>query len=321
MLKVLFTVDVEIWCEGWTDIDTRFESAYQSYIHGPTAHGSFGLPFQLEVLRNHGLQGVFFVEPLYAARFGLDSLAETVALIRNAGQEVQLHLHTEWADEAREPLLPGLLSKRQHLRHFSAQEQRTLIDAGRTLLTRAGAPQPNAFRAGSFGFNRDTLHALHALGIGVDSSYNASQFGLDSGVWDGTPVVEPIVCEGVTEVPMTVFHDGTGRLRHAQLTACSATELEGLLWRALEDRREVFVLLSHGTELLNPAKNRRDDVAVARFRRLCRFLERHRDCFSTVGFRGLTLSAAATPRARPMSSPLWRTGWRVLEQAYRRRYA
>ena len=61
MLDVLITVDVEIWCDGWQDIDARFPDAFRRYIHGPTAGGDYGLPYQLKVLSDHGLKGVFFV--------------------------------------------------------------------------------------------------------------------------------------------------------------------------------------------------------------------------------------------------------------------
>jgi len=76
------------------------------------------------VLRDHGIPGTFFVEPLFATRFGSQPLQEIVGLVRAGGQEVQLHLHTEWVDEARTPLLPGARAKRQYLHHFSLEEQR-----------------------------------------------------------------------------------------------------------------------------------------------------------------------------------------------------
>ena len=79
MLEVFFTVDVEVWCDGWDDLDSKFPSSFQRYIYGPQCHG--GLPTQLQVLSDHGLTGVCFVEPLFAGRFGLAPLAEIVGLI------------------------------------------------------------------------------------------------------------------------------------------------------------------------------------------------------------------------------------------------
>lgn len=319
MLDVFYTVDVEVWCGGWSDLDEKFPNAFRRYIHGPTARGDYGLPYQLRLLQTHGLTGVFFIEPLFALRFGQTALDDIVGLVRDAGQEVQLHLHTEWVDEAREAVLPGPQRKRQHLRYFSREEQTVLIAKGLELMRRAGVTDINAFRAGSFAFNHDTLPALLANGIAFDSSYNASMFGPDSGVSPGRLLIEPATVDGVVEYPMTVYRDGTATLRHAQLTACSWPELEGLLWQAANEGRRAFVLLSHGFELLNKAKDRPDDVVVRRFERLCAFLDRHRDTFRMRGFRGLEPVLGAVQPA-PLVSPLHRTGGRMLTQLYRRRY-
>lgn len=319
MLNVFFSVDVEIWCDGWLDIDKKFPAAFRKYIYGSGLGGGYGLPYQLDVLNDHGLQGVFFIEPLFSTRFGAQPLAEIIGLIQQKKQEIQLHLHTEWVDEAKQPLLPGITAKRQHLRYFSKEEQTALVKVGLKLLTQAGANNINAFRAGSFAFNRDTLSALAANGIEFDSSYNASYFGADSGVMPGVPIVEPMECDGVFEYPMTVFKDGTRSLRHAQLTACTYQEMEGLLWQALESKRTSFVILSHGSELLNRAKNRPDKVVVKRFRKLCAFLEQNRDSFHARGFNGLQ-PQSVHQQPSPLASPLWKTGGRLIEQAYRWTY-
>lgn len=319
MLDVFVTVDVEIWCDGWRDIDAKFSGAFERYVHGPTPTGRYGLPHLLAVLGDHGLAGNFFVEPLFSARFGAQPLADIVGLIRQARQEVQLHLHTEWVDEALTPLLGDVHGKRQHLRHFSLADQTRLIAIGKRLLAQAGADGLSAFRAGSFGFNRDTLTALADNELFLDASYNAAMSGLDSGVLPGITVVEPVECAGVVECPMTVFDDGTRRLRHAQLSACSYREMEGLLWSALRAGRQAFVMLLHNFELLNRAKNAADPVAVDRFRRLCSFLDRNRDSFRVRGFQGTPLQPVLH-QPRPLSSPAWRTGARMLEQLARRAY-
>lgn len=320
MLDVFFTVDVEIWCDGWQGIDEKFPDAFRKYIVGETSGGAYGVPYTTKVLSDHGLRGVFFVEPLFSARFGAQPLADIVEpILEGSAHEIQLHLHTEWVDEARTPLLDNVRGKRQHLRYFNLDEQTRLVGAGARFLREAGAVDLQAFRAGSFAFNRDTLGALHANGIGMDSSYNASHFGLDSGVMPGETVVEPIECDGVAEYPMTVFDDGSGALRHAQLTSCSFAEMTGLLWQALERGRRAFVILSHGSELLNPAKTRHDPIVLKRFHKLCAFLARHPDCFRVRGFQDLTPQIAPHQPA-PLTSPLWKTGARMLEQAYRRTY-
>jgi hypothetical protein len=319
MLNVFFTVDVEVWCEGWKDLDRKFPSAFQRYVYGRTPFGEYGLSYKLRLLEEHDLLGVFFVEPLFASRFGLQPLREIVALIQEHGQEVQLHLHPEWTDESLEPIIK-VNEKKPLLRQYSLDEQTTLIAAGVALLKEAGGGTANAFRAGNFGFNRDTLRALAANGITFDSSYNAVISASQSGVMEGQTQVEPFECEGVYEYPMTVFDDGTSSLRHAQLTACSYREIEGLLWKAVEANRKAFVILSHNFELLNPAMNRPDGIALDRFHKLCSLLARNRDCFRVRGFRGLN-PVTETAQPAPLTSPFWKTGLRITEQIMRRRYA
>lgn len=318
-LDVYFTVDVEVWCDGWTDIDRKFPEAFKRYIHGPTRRGDYGLPYAVQVLRDHGIRGTFFAEPLFAARFGVQPLAEVVGLLNDGDQDVQLHLHTEWVDEAREPLLPHVDGKRQHLFHYSLDEQTALIRAGRRLLESAGARSVKAFRAGSFAFNSDTLVALREVGIGIDASYNATMFGPQSGVRPGELLTDSLECNGVIEVPMSVFRDGMRRLRHVQLTACSWTEIESMLWEAVRQGQRSFVILSHNFELLDPSQTRPDDVVVRRFRRMCQFLERNSDVFNVRSFDTVRPRVGDTQPNFLRSSP-WASGLRLIEQAYRRVY-
>jgi hypothetical protein len=318
-MKVFLTFDVEIWCDGWIDIDRKFPRAFEQYVYGPTKSGSFGLEYQAQLLKAHGLTGVFFVEPLFAGRFGNAPLAEIVTILLDAEQDVQLHLHTEWIDEWPSPPLPCPEGKRQFLHQFSMVDQQLLIAEGMRRLQIAGAPPVACFRAGNFGFNADTLVALRANGIPFDSSYNATTFGLSSGVAPCTALTDVFVSDGVAEFPMTVYDTGFGRLRHAQLGACSWGELERLLWQALERGQQSFVLLSHNFELLSPSMLRQDPIVVGRFERLCRFLDRHRDDFDTCTFRGLAQPNART-QPPPLKSTAWHTAWRTGEQVFRRLY-
>ena len=319
MLPVLLTVDCEVWCDDWAHLDEQFPGAWRRYVYGPTARGEHGLPLQLKMLADHGLKACFFVEPLFAMRFGRQWLAEEVGLIRAAGQEVQLHLHTEWADETRPPLVAGMTGKRQYLRDFSRAEQTELIGLGKRLLIEAGVPEVTAFRAGSFGFNADTLPALAANGIAYDSSYNATMFGPDSGVRPGELLLAPTTVDSVCEVPLSVYRDGLGRLRHLQIGATSWGEMERLLWQAAEAEWPAFVILFHNFELMNQRKDSPDPVVLDRFRRFCAFMDKHRDVFCTRGFEGTPLALRGSQPAM-LKSSFSRTAVRVAEQLARRRY-
>jgi hypothetical protein len=317
MLDVFYTVDVEVWCDGWSDLDARFPDAYARHILGQTAKGQYGLPLQIEVLRDHGLKGAFFVEPLFATRFGDAPLRDIVGMLMEAAQDVQLHLHTEWVDEALTPVLPGITAKRQYLRNFCQEEQRILIQEGLRLLGNAGATELTAFRAGNFGFNIDTMGALAANGVRFDSSYNACVMGLDSGLKPSQLLLQPVEQGGVIEYPVTVFRDGTGRLRPVQITACSWGEMEHLLWQALEAGLTSVVIVSHSFELLDGSRTRPDPIAVKRFRSLCAFLDRHRDSFRAQTFAQLEAPVIGQ-QPQPLKSPMRQAVWRLAEQAIRR---
>ena len=173
-MKVHLTFDVEIWCNGWQRLDAEFPAAFERYVYGRSARGEFALPATLEILQRHGLQGVFFVEPLFSARFGAEYLKRVVALIEGAGQQVQLHLHPEWTDEISPAILADVATKRQHLTYYSEQEQTTLIAVARRLLEASKGGPIQAFRAGSYAVNHDTYRALRHNGILLDSSINAA---------------------------------------------------------------------------------------------------------------------------------------------------
>jgi peptidoglycan/xylan/chitin deacetylase (PgdA/CDA1 family) len=322
-MKVLFTVDTEVWTGDWQAIDVRFPEAFRRYVYGDTPQGQYALPMTLKILNDHGLKGVFFVEPIFSARFGLVALQEIVGLVRSAGHEVQLHVHPEWADEAREPILPQQPNaKRQHLYQYSLEEQTALIQWGKRRLELAGADTITAFRAGSFAFNLDTLDALAASSIKIDTSYNHCCLGPQSGLLDrlpsGSVPDRPVRVGPIIEYPVTVFRDYPGHLRPLQLTACSLAEFRTALYAAAEASYSHVVIVSHNFELLDRRDFSRDSVVTRRFIDLCRFLERNSDIFQTVGF-----DEAHQPSQHESGGPLLPGSWtglavRIAEQAVRR---
>jgi hypothetical protein len=320
-VKVYLTFDVEIWCNGWDDLDGRFPSSFERYVYGRSRHGDYALPKTLEILAGTGLTGVFFVEPLFAARFGLEHLATIVALIQPKRHDIQLHLHPEWTDEIRPLVFPGAYRKRQHLSHYTFAEQCTLLTLGRTLLADAGANTPTAFRAGSFAANADTYRALNTCGIRTDSSLNGVH--PDSGIdlRGKIDFFHPVEIDNTRVLPMTVFRDGTGRLRPAQVGACSFPEMRTALESAAANGVEHFVVLSHNFEMLKPDRSVPDAIVVRRFQHLCAYLAANRDRYQVS-----TLDERPELTSRDSSTPLPHAGLlatlqRHGEQALRRVFA
>jgi peptidoglycan/xylan/chitin deacetylase (PgdA/CDA1 family) len=318
-MKILLTFDVEIWCNGWSNLDSEFPKAFERYIFGHSRKGHFAMPKILQILDHNHLQGIFFVEPLFAARFGLPHLRKVVSLIQDAGHEVQLHLHPEWTDEITPPPLPNVTGKRQHLRYYSVEEQTRLIGFGIELLMEAGARRPIAFRAGGFAANADTFRALAANGIQFDSSIDATMPDSVPDLRNQCELYAPSIISEVASYPLSVFRDGAGKLRHAQIGACSTWELIRAMDCAEQAGWRQFLVLSHNFEMLKTNSNQPDPIVVRRFEQFCEYLGQSSARFVTVGFGAMPSSRLTEhlPLPEVGFAPTMR---RYAEQALRRIY-
>ncbi|CAB1275008.1 polysaccharide deacetylase family protein [Candidatus Nitrosacidococcus tergens] len=319
-MNVFFTFDVEVWCNSWNHLDQDFPASFDRYVFGRSSKGEYALPKILNTLGKYDLKGVFFVEPLFAAHFGVEYLATIVELIQNAGQEIQLHLHPEWADEAHNALLENVTGKCQYLTQYSFEEQRILIQHGLQLLQEAGCDLlPTAFRAGSFSCNNDTFSAVAMNGLRFDSSINpqmeASQPGKITPMYANP--YEVFTHNGLTLIPMSSFCDGYGRHRHAQIGACSAQEITQALEDAVRKQWHTFVLLAHNFELMVPKRSARDFFVEHRFNHICRFLNANRSITPTVNFADVSTFPEPCNMPLPVVGTMATTK-RYIEQALRR---
>jgi len=318
-MNVYLTFDIEVWCNGWGDLDRSFPGSFERYVYGRSSDGEYALPQTLAILNRNGLKGVFFVEPLFATRFGAEHLQVIVELIRTAGHEVQLHLHPEWTDEALVPIIENCATKRQHLSYYTQDEQTALIAHGRRLLEAAGSGPICAFRSGSFAANRDTFHALRRNEIFLDTSLNRCFVVSGPDLRRDHAFESAFVLEGVTTYPATVLKDGFGRDRPAQVGACGLREMREALQSAQSAGMRDFVVVSHNFEMLRAGTSRPDWIVVRRFEGLCSFLAQHPHLFKV---RGFAADMRSLPEPRPANhapGATWlSTSIRHLEQAQRR---
>lgn len=317
-MNVFLTFDIEIWCNDWTALDERFPAAFERYVYGRSRAGDYALPKTLECLNRHGLRGVFFVEPLFAARFGVEYLEKLTSLIREAGQEVQMHLHPEWTDEIRPQVFPDKPYKRQHLIHYSHTEQVELMRRGLALLAEAGNAEINAFRAGSFAANAATLDAVRDCGLQVDSSLNMVYPYSGEDVRREEFFYFPRERNGLQLLPMTVFRDGRGLLRHAQVGACGVKEMCEAIEDAARRGHPCFTILSHNFEMLRGGSSRPDRIVANRFEALCRYLGKHRDAFPTCGLGTIPKLKKMPPNTDLAKVSRFATLCRLAGQAARR---
>jgi hypothetical protein len=308
--RVLLTIDTEL--------------AYRPYARGAGWRENFalscepagvGISYQLERLRRHDLKACFFVDPMPGLVYGLDPVRAMIEPILAAGQEVQLHLHSYWADLARN----RRDGARFELTAFGGEEQKALIAAARDLLVEAGAPPPIAFRAGCYAADANTLAALADLGIDYDSSHNGAEHPRLSALPFDPAQADPIGHDGIVEIPISQIRTPSGGLRPLQICALSFAEMEAALGHAAVNGHPLVTIVGHGFELASRDGRRVNALVRRRFDRLCAFLDEERTALPTATFAGLDAAALLAPRLAP-SQPLparrLRTARRIAEQAW-----
>lgn len=284
-------------------------------ILGRVSDGEWGVAYQVGRLNAHGLKAVFFVEALCASVLGVDMLKRVIEPILSGGHEVQLHIHPEWVGWFPSDPVGG--RRGQSIADFSYDDQIRLLVAGIETLTSAGAPRPIAFRAGNYGANNDTLRALTSLGVRYDTSYNLPYLSGPCRIVTDKPLLDPVLLDGVIEVPIAFFEDHSGHHRPAQICANSISELRLVIEQSVAQQRRTAVIVSHSFELLNRARTRANRLHVRRFEYLCELLGAMKTNAPTTGFVALDPKVLTKPSAtvQPLRSHAGRTAYRIAEQA------
>jgi len=313
MTSVLFTTDTELSFM----LHRRGASPLENLciaVMGEVSDGAWGIGYQMQRLSEHGIKGVFFVEALSSYLFGIDVLKRVVAVILEAGHEVQLHLHAEWLKWIEKDIVDT--RRGLNLADLTFDDQRRLLSLGLEALVRAGAPRPTAFRAGNYGANNDTLKALAHLGFTYDSSYNHPYLGASCHICAPDALNRPTRIEGVTEVPVTFFEDYPGHTRALQLCAASAAELKTVVDQSIAQQRPTTVIVSHCFELLNLRRTRANRMLLRRFDRYCEALAARSSKIATADFAKLsTMPNGNAAHVKPLKSSPARTAWRMIEQS------
>lgn len=312
--RVYITIDTEYSSGLITDLSEagRRDSFVRS-ITCETPEGPAGISHKLALFEQYGINAVFFVDPMPALVWGVAAIEDVIGPILDAGQDVQLHCHTEWLALAGDAnFLP---SKRtgKNLYEFPLDDQLAILEYSRDVLVAAGAPQPVAFRAGNYGADDNTLHALAQLGLRYDSSHcpalpDACRITL------GPEVLDPVMHHAIIEVPAGSIGTWDGGQRHAQITAITLNEMLAAIRHARGEARDCFTLVTHSFELINRRRMAVNPIVRRRFTGLCRELAQMPGV-TTANYRNTPPRLAQAPRPSVVlpASPL-RTGQRYAEQ-------
>ncbi|HTG39569.1 polysaccharide deacetylase [Sphingomonas sp.] len=308
MTPVFLTVDTELM---WRHHAAR--RPLDEQVARSIDPAGVGIGYQLDMLARHDLKACFFVDPMPAAIHGPDVVKRIVAPILAAGQEVQLHLHPNWAGAVAGD--GGAAHGVFELVDLNRAGQQALLAQAIDWLVAAGCERPIAFRAGSYAANDDTIDALVALGLDYDSSHNGSAHPWPSGLSLPADSIAPMLHRGLIECPVTLIEEAPGRLRHFQICALSTVEMRDALDHAARHDHAAVTIVSHGFELATRAGTAPNAVHVRRFEALCAMLAERRLALPTCWYRdrpALVLGQAD----RPLPPRRTRTAMRRVEQLW-----
>jgi len=237
-------------------------------VYGRVGGGVYGIDRIMDCCDARGVKATFFVSTLEALHHGEEHVRRMCAAVLGRGHDAQLHLHPNWwrGDFAR-----------KRLTDYSLAEQTEVMGIAKEAFRRACGVDPVAHRAGGLLANADTLRAVAASGIPVDSSVAPRYHPYDLGEGRAEPTVPRRLGE-VVEVPVTTFVQlrlgGWTLSRNFDLNADSIGELRFVVDRAVRQRAPVVTLLLHSFAFVG--RNRASTEfwpAAGELRRFERFLD------------------------------------------------
>jgi len=292
-INVFITVDTEHSIGGAFKDRNLKPVGNEKRIWGKIGDKYFGIPLMVDIAETFDIHLTFFVEVLNKHYFGEDETKKVCEYVLKRGHDVQLHLHPNYLNfklnNPQEKAYSDLIGT------YSPEKQIELIKEGMEILIQNGVLRPIAFRAGCFGANEETLRALKAVGVLIDSSYNKAYVG-DTCLLDTRQINDLTYLDGIWEFPITSFVESTKlratRLKPLDINGVGFQEMKSVLNQAKESGPRNITIVLHSFSFLKPYDVQYHKVrprwnVIRRFRNLCQYINEKSDVFEVKTFGSL----------------------------------
>ncbi|MEW5766701.1 MAG: polysaccharide deacetylase family protein [bacterium] len=257
---------------------------YEQMVYGRVGEECFGIPKIISICNQYGLGATFFVSVFEAQHYGADLIKKTCLDIAEAGHDVQLHTHPNW------------IYSDWLMWQYPLERQIELIKRGKEMLCQFLGEPPIAHRAGAFGADFNTLKALAANAIPIDSSFffgypycrltspplSKNGISVISGMQMAASAIRHSPsANGVVEIPPTIFTEiklgSFKRYRNLDPYTTSLPEMIRVVKQAKERGLKTVVVLLHSFTFLRMDRDRTrfepDWKDIKKFDQFCAWLK------------------------------------------------
>jgi len=294
-INVFITVDTEHSIGGAFGDPKLKPVGNEKHILGKIGTKYYGIPLIMDIAEASNLTLTFFVEVLSTCYFGEEETKKVCEYIVNRGHDVQLHLHPNYLNFTLDNPLEKKYS--DFIGTYPIEKQVELINEGIEILIQNGVPKPIAFRAGCFAANEETLRALKAVGVLIDSSYNKTYLG-DTCLLDNKGINDLTYLNEIWEFPITNFVESIKlrpkRFKPLDINGVSFQEMKYILNQAKEGGPHNITIIMHSFSFLKPYDFQYNKVkprwhVIGRFENLCNFLKENQREFDVKTFGSLNI--------------------------------
>lgn len=281
-IDVLLTFDLEFSAGGAFTFPDLHKPLGKEYVWLIQGNKSLGLGYVLEQLEKYGLTAVFYAETCNAAYHGLEEMGTVVKIVRDAGHDLQLHVHPAWLQSPHDRSKP----RNDSMAQIATESLMDILDFSVTTFQKWLGKKPLSIRSGSLHVSKDYYKAVYQTGIPSSSSigysiYKSPEVELQkkNGIHTINKVIELPVSTIESQFLQRTFN------RPFQITACSKSEMIHALEYAYKTQMSPVVILSHHFEFVKALDFRfdkftRNNLVRRRFEALCLFLSTNRDRFN-----------------------------------------
>ncbi|MBL8201850.1 MAG: hypothetical protein JNK40_12855 [Chromatiales bacterium] len=304
-LPVIITIDTET-SSGCTPAGC-FPDPLSGRVYGVLDGRAYGIGMIMDLLEKRGLRGTFFVNAYLDSWYPEQEVAEMVASIIRRGHDVQFHAHAEFRCFRRcgpQDMDCRFRCSRSEGRTAgtSLENQIEVLREGALNIERWSGRYPVAYRGGALQADVNTLKALKALDIKIDSSLAGPGHPLAAVL----PVNQLGVHEGVLEVPLLAYEENlvlSRRLRFLDQESAILGEQRHLLEQAADMGLGAVTLLMHSFSFCDPRVACPIEANIERFDALLDYLVGRQDRFRVMTMRDFWEAYEKDPRAYLLAPP------------------